>query len=75
MNQKMEYFLQYIATAKEKEIERIIEAVIHRCDAAAPEVENVFLSIPKGSRERQKEYMEDVCNFLWNRELRSVDKR
>ena len=42
MEQKIDLILQYIANADREDMNRIIEAVIRKCDAATPETETIL---------------------------------
>ena len=65
MGQKIDLILQYIANADGEDMNRIIEAVIRKCDAATPETETIFLSLPKEKGKRRAEYLQKICHFLW----------
>lgn len=66
MNPRMNLILQYIASADREDIDLIIEAVIRKCDAAAPEWETVFMSLPREDWTRREEYLKNICKFSWS---------
>ena len=63
MKEKMDVILAYIAAANTEELDKIIEAVIHRCDAEAPETESIFLSLPK--QRQGRESMQAIYDLFW----------
>jgi hypothetical protein len=65
-NRQMEVILQYIASADRENMDRMIEAVIQKCDEMEPDWENILLAFPWKDREKREENLQNIGKFLRN---------
>lgn len=75
MKQKLDFILEYIASADMEDMSRIIETVIRKCDALTTETEAVLLFLPRGDREEQEKYLREIYRFLEGNPDSAMDKR
>ena len=75
MEEKLEYILQGIESAKEEDMMRIMEAVIRKRDKLSRETETVFLSLPRRERKLREESLKRICEFLLDHESPAMGKR